>query len=150
GQLAADDRDLVVTHLDTCAACRGLAADLEKMRSAARVLGPVQPPLHLWLEIAGRIRIEEGAPVSLPRAAGRALPQWLGLAAALVLVTFGVYLVDVTRTPASSTPAPAAGLPTEPPPTVEYVAQELTLALAHYDNAIASLQAIAQQDQAQL
>jgi hypothetical protein len=76
------------------------------------------------------------------------LPQWLALAAALVLVTFGVYLVDVLRTPAP--PGDNRTATSEGPGSVEAVARELSLALEHYDNAIVELQKVAQTDQTAL
>jgi anti-sigma factor RsiW len=73
-------------HLDECDACRSLANDLQRIRDVADTLGDPQPPDHIWLQIAGRLR-QEGrvhdrpAPVST----GRQQYVWLGIAAALVL-----------------------------------------------------------------
>lgn len=91
--------DEIRAHLATCEECRGLAADLDRVSGVARSLGPIQPPAHLWLEVAGRIRQEEGTAAPVPTAPPTEadLPstggtwQWLGLAAALTLVTLGVY-----------------------------------------------------------
>ena len=44
GALPASERADVARHLDQCAACRGLARDLERLRSTANELGPIQPP----------------------------------------------------------------------------------------------------------
>ena len=65
--LDADTHAHVGTHLDACESCRALLADLHHIRSAARSLGPITPPDHIWLEIAGRIRLEQGAPLPLTR-----------------------------------------------------------------------------------
>jgi len=140
GQLADDDRAAAAAHLDECAACRGLVADLERLRAAARRLGPVPPPDHLWLELAGQIRLGETTAPARPRPAPvrRVLPQWLGLAAALFIVTLGVYLVDTLRPSRQG-----AGSDSAPTGSIETVAQELTMALEHYDKAIAELQVIA-------
>src|SRR5262245_15783091 len=132
GDLTGDERAAVVTHLDECAACRGVVNDLERLRATARQLGPVAPPDHLWLEVAGQIRLDRG-PMSVaapPSRDRRAVTQWIGLAAALVLTTLGVYLASVLRAPAPETPQTASA------PSVDSVAQELTLALQHYDKAI--------------
>ena len=69
------------------------------MRAVAGTLGPMTPPGHVWLEIAGQVRLDESGPPTeravvagpAPRSAAW---QWLGLAAALVLVTFGAYLLQ--------------------------------------------------------
>ena len=57
GQLGPDARRAVATHLEGCEACRGLVRDLERLRATARALGPVMPPDHVWLEVAGQIRL---------------------------------------------------------------------------------------------
>jgi anti-sigma factor RsiW len=137
GQLSADERATVVAHLDDCADCRGVVADLEHLRAAARLLGPLPAPDHVWLEVAGQIRLGQAFAPAARRVPRRpALAQWLALAAALVVVTLGVYLVDVLRAP-----TPVSG--GTPPASLQTVAQELTLALEHYDKAIAELQVIA-------
>ena len=48
---------LVRSHLETCAACRGVLQDLERLRRAAASLGPMTPPDHVWLEVAGQMRL---------------------------------------------------------------------------------------------
>jgi hypothetical protein len=142
GDLTGDERATVVAHLDVCAACRGVMSDLERVRGTARFLGPVAPPDHLWLEVAGQIHMggpQAVEPAAVERRRGR-VTQWLGLAAALVVATLAVYFVDVAR----------KARPADTPPSVDSVAQELTLALEHYDNAIADLQAIAQKNEGTL
>ncbi len=142
--LEAADREAIAAHLETCAHCRGLTDDLTRLRAAARTLGPIAPPDHLWLEIAGQIRLADRptpAVVPAPRRAARLSGswQWLGLAAALVLVTLVSYLVLHLREVApgaAAGKAPATG-------SVESVAQELSLALEHYDKAIAELEVLA-------
>jgi hypothetical protein len=141
-------RATVHAHLGGCPACRGLAADLTRLRDAARALGPIDPPSHVWLEVAGQIRLadrETPAPrtlirrVTTPRGA---LVQWIGLAAALVFITLLVYVVRGPGTPppaattASTGNAAATG-------SVEAVTAELTLAMQHYQNAISELETIA-------
>src|SRR6187431_1260453 len=80
----------VRAHLLSCDACRGIADDLGVLRDAARRLGPIDPPSHVWLEIAGRVRLENHAPdtpapiraVAAPAGRSRSDQwQWLGLAA---------------------------------------------------------------------
>jgi anti-sigma factor RsiW len=142
GALSDDERGAVAAHVSTCAACRGLVEDLERLRAAARSLGPVPPPDHIWLEVAGQIRLgERTAPASAPSAHRAPIWQWVGLAAALVVVTLGAYVVVRDQRPPA---APAAGSGTAATASVDTVAQELTLAMQHYDKAIAELQTLAQ------
>lgn len=125
-------------HIETCAACQALAADLERLRSAARGLGPITPPDHVWLQVAGQLRLDAQAADSgaASLAAGRATRQWLGIAAALVLITIGLYAAGRMATPASPGNVTAES-------TVESVDEELRLALDHYENAIAHLKSLA-------
>lgn len=45
-------------HLEGCAACRAFAADLTAIVVAASGLAPIEPPEHVWLQLAGRWRRE--------------------------------------------------------------------------------------------
>lgn len=50
-------------HVQTCALCRALLADLETIAEAARQLFPVEdPPEHLWEQIESAIKEQEGDP----------------------------------------------------------------------------------------
>ncbi len=143
GDLPSAEREAVAAHLETCEACRALVADLERVRDAARTLGPLSPPDHIWLEVAGQIRLgDKPSPatvVAAPAAPARSSAwQWIGLAAALVLVTLVSYLAMHLRTPTTDTGSNAAVTG-----SVESVTQELSLALEHYDKAIAQLEALA-------
>ena len=137
GDLPAEVRDRVREHLAGCAVCRGLADDLGAVRDAARQLGPIVPPDHIWLEVAGQVQIDTGVPAAAPRRSkSGGTFQWLGLAAALILVTLGIWLVG--------RPVPDA------PPTevreaspADVVAAELDLAAEHYERAIATLETMA-------
>jgi hypothetical protein len=137
GDLQAEIRDRVREHLAGCAACRRLADDLGAVRDAARQLGPIVPPDHIWLEVAGQVQLDTGAPAAAPRRSkSGGTFQWLGLAAALILVTLGIWLVG--------RPVPDA------PPTevreaspADVVAAELDLAAEHYERAIATLESMA-------
>ena len=138
---------MVREHLESCAHCRGVLQDLERLRRTSRALGPIAPPDHVWLEVAGQIRLLEGAPAPLPHRpppAGRtAAAQWLGLAAALLVITTVVYFV------ARPVPGPAgldAAGNAKPAGTVEAVADELNMATSHYDKAILELEALAKSD----
>ena len=137
GDLAAPDTLTVLTHLSRCEACAGFRQDLERLRQAASSLGPVSPPEHVWLQVAGQARLQQPAPSAPHHAStGRAaISQWLGIAAALVVVTIGTYIVGTTSAPDSNARGPAS---------VETVAEELNLAMQHYERAITDLEALAQ------
>jgi hypothetical protein len=137
GELDGAARAALDTHLATCESCRGVVADLMRLRDAARGLGPVAPPAHVWTSVQA----------SLPGSRRQARLQWIGLAAALVLVTLGAYAV----TRVSSPDAPAAHTDmasgnASATPTVESVEDELAKAAAHYEAAIRQLEAVASRD----
>jgi hypothetical protein len=138
GALSAEDRAEVARHVEQCASCRGVLRDLERLRGAARELGPIRPPDHIWLEIAGQVRAASGPAARLTPSPARqpAVWQWVGLAAMLVIVTMAVYFV---MRPPGVAPAPGnAG----PDVAVQDVANELKLAMQHYENAITKLEAL--------
>jgi hypothetical protein len=147
GTLEAQPRAAVEAHLSTCAACAGVARDLKRLHSTARTLDPIDPPDHIWLEIAGQTRLDQSASGSAPRAVAPRHPiwQWVGLAAALILITAGVYVVQHVPSPARPTSAPSSTAPGNANATgsVETFEQELKQAEEHYDKAIAELEAIA-------
>lgn len=154
GELPAEARAAVERHLAGCAACTGIVRDFERVRTTARQLGPIQPPDHVWLEIAGQMRLGSPSPPpasARPVSGGRAGWQWLGLAAALVLITLGVYAIQRWRTAvpaaarvATAGPAAAGASPGNAGAagSVETFEDELRQAEQHYDNAIAQLEAI--------
>src|SRR3954462_12082926 len=75
------------SHLETCADCRELRADLERIREAARGLGGGGVPDRAGLQIAGRLR-QEGRIRDLPPAPRGMRPgrlTILALAATLIL-----------------------------------------------------------------
>jgi hypothetical protein len=140
--LSADDRAEVTAHLSSCDACRDLLRDLQHIRRAAASLGPMPPPDHVWLQVAGQARIDRPA-VDQPAtriARTPAVRQWIGLAAALVLVTVGAhyFLQSVPVDGGISNPGNAAEAS-----SVKRIADELTLAMEHYDNAVTELETLA-------
>ena len=151
GELPPKERAALREHLSGCESCRRVHADLLRLRGAARSLGPIAPPDHVWLEVAGRIRLQD-EPTTAPAAArglearevrrsrpGRTLTQWVGLAAALLLITAGLYWLEQTPagTPPDTTSAQAA---------VGSVNDELNLALKHSLQAISELEKMAAAD----
>jgi Putative zinc-finger len=74
-------------HLDGCPSCRALADDLQRLRDVAATMEPIEPPDHVWMQVAGRLR-QQGRVVDRPAgsAAGGGLrPAWLAIAAAMVV-----------------------------------------------------------------
>lgn len=144
---AADER-AVRDHLAACAACRGVVQDLERLRTSAAGLGPMAPPDHLWMQIAGRIRLDEARPAAADPAS-RPRPSfvpWLGLAAALVLITIGVYAITSFSTDVAA-PAPGPQIAESNAPgadPVETAVAELQKAAQHYENAMLELDRLAQ------
>lgn len=144
--LAASAQAEVRAHLAECDTCRAVVADLQRLRASASTLGPVEPPAHLWLEVAGQIHIDrtpDTLHVAAPPVRETALWQWIGLAAALVLVTIGLYLFEGARPPISRV-ADNATSPAVVESAVPANAEEdVRLARAPYDQAIAELEAAA-------
>jgi len=138
----------VRAHLLSCGVCRGIADDLGRVRDAARTLGPITPPPHVWLEIAGRVRLDNGNPdvIAALRVVPPAKPspserwQWLGLAAALMITTLAVYSMATPDPPAPvAVAAGTSGNVTEVP-TVETVEETMKRAEAEYEKAITQLE----------
>jgi len=140
GLLPPDEHAAIAPHLESCADCQGVAKDLGRLRHAAASLGPIAPPDHIWLEVAGQVRLEAGEPHAGRKAAHvrTAWKQWTGLAASLVFATLGAYwfVRGTPEEPAIPGNAPATA-------SVEVVAEELRLATQHYERAIAELEALA-------
>ena len=137
GNVTPADRIAVDAHLSACHDCRRVLEDLHHIRRAAATLGPIAPPDHVWLQVAGQIRLERPAAARAPRALRRAATrQWIGLAAALVVITIGAhyFLRDL---PPGTDGSNAGG-----PPSVQRLADELTQAMQHYDKAITELEAL--------
>jgi len=138
GELDAAERAEISAHLEACDACRGAARDLERVRSAARSLGPMTPPDHVWLEVAGQIHLATGRKTDRADAPRRAaLRQWIGLAAALLIVTLGAYFF------LRVTPAPATVSNVKADDPVQAIAEDLALATQHYEKAISQLDDLA-------
>ncbi len=134
-------------HLEVCASCRALAADLQKIRHVAGSLDPVTPPSRLWAQIAERIQADPlrgGEQARKLRVTRLPAVVWRGLAvAALLVLVIGSALLFVqggglrsrSTDPATSTVEPALA---------ESVEVELQLAELHYENAITGLEQIAE------
>lgn len=143
GTLGPIRRAELQTHLDACADCRTLAADLEKIRDAAAALDPVRPPDHVWLKVARQLR-EEGRVAETPQRASRRMAV-LAIAASLVLaVGSALYMLgryEFAAGPDGREPQVAAGggnaAPADP---VQSISDDLDAVVKHYESAIVTLE----------
>lgn len=108
-------------HLKSCPVCSGLVADLDLISSEARQLQALdEPSPRVWnsIEIAlrreGLIRESGQTPSLLPPVARRWSLAWLVPVAAIILVTFGIFIYQR----GSGEQKPTAQLPAAPPAVV--------------------------------
>jgi anti-sigma factor RsiW len=152
GTLGPIRRAELQTHLDVCDNCRALLADLQKIQTSAASLDPVQPPPHVWLQIANQLR-QEGRATSVVSSPRRHVAM-LAIAATLLLSVGGALYVLLPGTataptitsPQTASTAEGAGGNAAAPDPVQSVADELRLAEQHFQKAIATLEAAAQAD----
>jgi anti-sigma factor RsiW len=157
GTLAEPERGRVEAHLDQCAACRGLLADLETLRREAHRLPRREPPAALWTRIEAGLRaqgVTDRGGVTDGRNGFNA--RWLATAAALVVFVIGaLFTLQRMNRPAPPPDTAAtqstqpANAPSNPGPTnlVESVEADLRAAEQHYERAIAGLEKIASADE---
>lgn len=130
--------DQVRAHVEHCAACAGLLADLTGIASTAKLLGPVAPPAHLYPRMAMRLPLASPGPGTGPTR-GRAFWSWAAIAATVVAATgLAWFAIGIGRPDAPGVP---------PEPTVagvpETIAAELELAVGHYERALSDLETAA-------
>lgn len=148
GTIGPIRRSELQTHLDQCDDCRALSADLAKIRTAATSLGPVAPPAHVWLQVAGRLR-QDGRITDLPLSRRRNVAV-LAIAASLLLAV-GVSLFVLRGLgpagagPAGTSPSESAGN-AAPTDAVQSIADDLTTAERHYQSAITKLEEATKSD----
>jgi len=103
------DRGPLDEHLDACAACRDLLADLRDIRSLAATLEPIEPPARVWHDARRRIAAAQQEETPLRSIGWR--PGWSlgGAALAGAAAVAGAVLVigptDFTLPPPSNGPA---------------------------------------------
>ncbi len=171
GIIARDVRPEVEAHLEGCAGCRSLLADLRRARGAARALPKMAAPESLWPKVRDDFAARSGQPGRLAPApaAGEqdsgtprrsrllrfvarrpAVITGLATAAVFVLaVSVGIYMMS-RRT---ATPSPATATATTAAATGQGAASveaELDLAEQHYQKAIAALEQTAKDGQTAL
>jgi anti-sigma factor RsiW len=164
GTLTPAERGRVEAHLDHCASCRALLADLEAIHREARQLPRVEPRAALWTRISEGLRAQGvsdqggagtggNGPQTAPFATRR---WWLPVAAAVVVLIIGGVLANQMMR-RGATPAPATAPTTTQPADasgnadaaglVESVEADLKAAEDHYERAIAGLEKIASADE---
>ena len=157
GAIARDARARVEAHLETCADCRALFTDLKRVKAAARALPKMAAPESVWQNVRAGLDAEPGSRAASRTAkvlgfAPRRRTVLTGLAAAAVLalaVTAGVFFT--TRSTTEAPPATAGTAAHEnAPATVQSIESEIDAAAAHYQKAIAGLEAVAKEGQATL
>lgn len=148
GELPPDDERAVERHLEACAACRVLVADLRTVRAVAFTLDRCEPPADLFARIRARAATE---PAPAPR--WLAWPNtrvawgvWLASAGALVIAMAIGLAPLVGRAPQDEPAADAPGSAS----LVDSVQADLQAAEAHYDRAIQGLEQIARGEAGEL
>ena len=138
GTIGPVRRAALQTHLDQCDDCRALAADLQKIRTAASSLGAVRPPDRAWLQIAGRLR-QEGR-ISEHQRARRNMAVLAIAASLLIAVGASLYLLGTAGRPDPNVqPAAGAGNAATGDP-VQSITDDLMIAERHYQSAILKLE----------
>lgn len=153
GTLGAIRRAELQQHLDQCAGCRALVADLERIRNVAATLETVAPPDGVWLQIAGRLR-QEGrvhAPAPAPPAARQSHVAMLAIAAGLIVAVGAslVLLLPMLRGGEPQAPAAqtAAGGNAAGEQAVQSIEDHFRLAEQHMQTGIAKLEEAAKADE---
>jgi hypothetical protein len=138
-----------VAHLDRCAHCSGLMADLRAIRSVSAELAEAEPPARLWVSLRNQLeseRLIRETEAEVVATASR--PSfWLRLRPAMaaaylaVIAVLGIW-ISTSLTPVSPGPEPVAGLsmqvpdPTLPSERNPVVAASYTQGLEVIDNFI--------------
>jgi hypothetical protein len=136
-------------HVESCAGCRALVADLKSIQAAAFTLDRIELPPHLIGSLRARIAEEpvpsmRGRLLAFP-ASRAARVAWLSAAAALVAVTTAGIL-SIGRPDQGHQAERAAQVSTDPADAVRSVQAELQAATEHYEKAIQQLEQIARSD----
>jgi anti-sigma factor RsiW len=143
-------------HLETCAECRELVADLSEIRRIAGSLELRQPPARVWQRLERAIQLEERE-----GAQGAGWRLWrrgwgyvaLAAAAVLVLATAAGLRYRSTSLPAASSSARSTAAPNAEgaaEASAQAVEAELRAAESHYERAIKGLEQIAGAEQTSL
>jgi anti-sigma factor RsiW len=144
----------VEQHLAGCESCRRFAADVSAIVDAAAALEPIEPPEHIWLQLAGRWRREHAQDFGDSQTRGtarRSLTAWHMLAAAAVLTAAVGGAWIAWRATGSNTDvllakpeATEASSNADTAPLVETAQRDIEAAEQLYTRAIAGLERAAQ------
>ncbi len=154
GTLPREARARVEAHLETCAGCGALMADLKRVKAAARALPKMTAPESVWQNVRAGLDAAENQTrrASVLQFVPSRRMTLTGLAAAAVLVlavSAGVYFMS--RPATVEPPAPVQTAAHEnAAATVQSVEAEIEQADQHYQKAIAGLEAVAREGQATL
>jgi anti-sigma factor RsiW len=131
GRLSPDEATAVRQHLDICPACRAQAADITRIRAAARGLGAIDPPARVWAHVA--LAVGADAPSGRAGNSGLDWRHWIAAAASVALVVSSLGWVGAKLIPA----------PAESGTARVAASEEFQMAEAAYQSAIESLEPIA-------
>ncbi|HEX2250183.1 MAG TPA: zf-HC2 domain-containing protein [Gemmatimonadales bacterium] len=125
GDLSENEQTALELHLQTCADCTSVLADLRRVVHRARSLRELAPPHDLWPAIANRIgatRTQANEPIDLTfrrkirRRWAFTLPQLAAAGIALMMMSGGAVWLLRTGDTRATTPVPAIGVsPSESP-----------------------------------
>ena len=151
GTLPREARARVEAHVETCADCRALLADLKRVKAAARALPKMTAPEPVWQNVRAGLDADaieaRRAPVLQFAPRRRRVLFGLAAAAAVVLaVSAGVYFMSRPATNAPPTPVQTAAHENVAG-AVQSVEAELELADRHYQKAIDGLEVVAREGQ---
>jgi hypothetical protein len=148
GVLSAETCAEVEHHLQTCAQCALLVAELQHVIRAAGALSPVAPPAHVWSRLESRLD-DSSAGKTGQRAEGKWQNVWgwrrqpwlaaLATAAAVLIMT----IVGVRLAGPIGRHSQPSGTAADTGELARSVESELREAEGHYQKAIAGLQLIA-------
>lgn len=151
--LGESERGEIERHLDGCATCRTLVADLREITRATKMLAPIEPPAAVWRRLEQAIGQQQADLAQATRRSRLRRTGWLAAAAVLVLATVVGLRLGVpgrrqggTSNATSTTPAGTAASGD----AAQTVASELRQAEEHYDKAITGLEQIANAGQGTL
>ena len=137
-------------HVEGCAACRALVADLKSIQAAAFTLDRIELPAHILPSLRARLADEPlpgkpGRLLAFPVSRGARM-AWLAAAAALILITAaGIWSLSRPERAHQAEQA-ASAQPVNPQDAVANVQAELQLATEHYEKAIQQLEQIARDE----
>lgn len=154
GRLDPADERQVERHLEGCANCRALVADMRTIRAAAFTLDRREPSPATWPRLSARLAAEP-----LPKARILTFPSLMrsrivlmAAAATLVLATGLVVwpLLQERRSGPGTEQTPPAASSGSGEVTVESITAEFEAAEQHYQKAISDLETIAKKDTGEL